>query len=148
MLRCRSILVLLLIDGLLLPQQGTVFLVETKSTNSNSLYHYISYGVFRHGNAWSDILHQFLFCFLFRPFPTRPSGGMCWLSSLHRDLPVLLIQHSGLSLQFSTFHFRAHPCASLPATSTVFSCWLLSPLKSHALKYVKDHSWDVKRKIH
>lgn len=96
MLRCRSILVLLLIDGILVPQQGTFFLVETKSMNSKSLYHYIN-GVFRHGNAWSFILHQFLFYFLSRPFPTQPSGGMCWLSSLHRNLPVLLLQCSGLS---------------------------------------------------
>lgn len=148
MLRCRSILVLLLIDGFLVPQQGTFFLVETKSSNSKSLYQYISYAFFRHGNVWPDILYQFLFYFLFRPFPTWSSGGMCCLSSLHRDLLVLLIQRSGLSLQFSTFYFRAHPFASPPATSTVFSYWLLSPLKSHALKYAKDHSWDVKRKIH
>lgn len=79
---------------------------------------------FRHENAWSDILHLFFLSGLY----VTPGGAYC-LSCLHRDWPVLVILHNAISMQSSTFHVNIHSHATLSATSTLLSYWLLSPLK-------------------
>lgn len=136
---------MLLIDGLV-PQRGTFFLADTRSTNFKSLYHsiYISCGLLdmkMHGWIYSSWSFSFLGLMSHDPQekhtacpPSTETDQFCSFCTMEF---LCILPHFMSKLTLTTL-----------SSTSLLSYWLLSPLKSHALKSMKDHSSDAVRKIH